>query len=170
MELDWSQMTGGYRIPYDPRPTVAKLRLDPLDPQAWSELWNELHHQGDVGEASYAAVPPLVDACMSGPRDWNLYALIATIEVERHRHANPPLPDALTDDYAAALLGVRDLALRDLATASDPLLVRSALAVVALAAGDLYLGALLAHLDTGEIRELLEQFMAWDELYGADAS
>jgi hypothetical protein len=25
--------------------------------KAWDELWNELHHQRDVGEASYAAVP-----------------------------------------------------------------------------------------------------------------
>src|SRR6185369_13444933 len=25
----------------------------------WDELWNELHHQGNVGEASYAAVTPV---------------------------------------------------------------------------------------------------------------
>jgi len=27
---------------------------------AWAELWQGLHHQGDVCEASYAAVPHLV--------------------------------------------------------------------------------------------------------------
>jgi hypothetical protein len=38
------------------------------------------------------------------------------------------------------------------------------MAVVTLARGDLELGALLAHLDENEIGELLEQFLAWDEL------
>jgi hypothetical protein len=169
-EPNWSEMLGGYRLPYDPRPTIAKLRENPLDPAAWAELWSELHHQGDVGEASYAAVPLLVDACSAGPRDWNLFALLATIEVERHRRRNPPLPDALANDYAAALATARDLALADLALTQDPLTVRSALGLVALADGALELGALLSHLDSDEVTELLEQFLAWGELYDVGAS
>jgi len=169
MEPSWSEMLGGYRRPYDPRRAIAKLRDDPLDPAAWAELWNELHHQGDVGDASYAAVPLLVDACAAGPRDWNLFALLATIEVERHRLRNPRLPDALAQDYAAALVTARDLALADLALTQDPLFIRSALGLVALADGALELGALLGHLDSDEVTELLEQFLAWGELYDVDA-
>jgi hypothetical protein len=56
----WQRMLGGYRVPIDPRPAFAKLRTDVADADAWKWLWNELHHQGDVGEASYAAVPILV--------------------------------------------------------------------------------------------------------------
>jgi len=62
VERDWGELNDGYGAPYDPRPAIAKLRAEPLDQAAWGELWNELHHQGDVGAASYAAVPLLVDA------------------------------------------------------------------------------------------------------------
>lgn len=42
----WANLIGGYRVPYDPRPAIAKL--DNGDRHAaWDELWNELHHQGD---------------------------------------------------------------------------------------------------------------------------
>jgi len=165
MEPNWTEMLGGYGAPYDPRPAIERLHQDPLDRGAWDELWNELHHQGDVGEASYAALPLLVDACAAGPRDWNLYALVATIEVERHRAANPRLPQWLAAAYAEALRRAKGLALIDLADTADRLTTRSAMAVVALACGDLELGALLAHLDESEIGELLERFLAWDERY-----
>jgi hypothetical protein len=158
-------MKGGYRVAYDPREAIAKLSESPLSQEAWDELWNELHHQGDVGEASYAAVPLLVEACSDGPRDWNLYALVATIEVERHRKTNPNVPPWAAESYGAALQRARQLALTDLASASDALIVRSAASVVALASGARELGALLAHIDSSEIRDLLEEQMAWSELY-----
>jgi hypothetical protein len=163
-------MKGAYRVPYDPRPAIAKLRQDPLNREAWDELWNELHHQGDVGEASYAALPLLVEACRAGPRDWHLYGLVATIEVERHRAANPRLPVWLADAYRAALQRAKELAQVDLASTTDSLVLRSAMAVLALASGDRELGALLSHLDSSEIRGLLEEYLAWGELYRPDAS
>jgi hypothetical protein len=162
-------LKGGYGVPYDPRPAVKKLRQDPLNREIWDELWNELHHQGDVGEASYAALPLLVEACRVGPRDWNFYGLVATIEVERRRSANPQLPDWLIDTYGAALRLAKDFALDDLAGATDPLVMKSAMAVVALASEARQLGALLAHLDADEIDGLLEERLAWDKLYRHDA-
>ena len=36
----------GYRVPYDPRRALNRLRIDANDTAAWAELWNELHHQG----------------------------------------------------------------------------------------------------------------------------
>jgi len=50
--------------------------------EVWEELWNELHHQGDVGDASFASVPFLVRSYRQ--RDvinWNTYALVAIIEL-----------------------------------------------------------------------------------------
>ena len=59
----------------------------------WDELWDELNHQGEVGVASYAAVPELVRIAGGATcRDWNIYGLVATIEVERHRKGNPSVP------------------------------------------------------------------------------
>src|SRR6202166_34878 len=56
----WSHLTGGYKIPFDPRPPLAKLENQRDTKTAWQELGEELHHQGDVGDASYAAIPELV--------------------------------------------------------------------------------------------------------------
>lgn len=76
----WEGLEGGYRIPYDPRPVLSKLAGGIEVDHAWEELWNELHHQGDVGEASFAAVPALVDLYTSSRQpDWNLFSLSATL-------------------------------------------------------------------------------------------
>ena len=162
---DWSALKGGYRQPYDPRPALETICNAPLDRAAWAELWNELHHQGDVDDASYASLPLLVEACRNGPRDWNFYGLVATIETERHRVSNPDLPTWLEDRYYLALGEAKRLALSDLATATNPLVIFSAMAVVALAAGQPELGALLSHLDTGEVSEIAEDRLGWSELY-----
>lgn len=79
----WIGLEGGYRgCQYDPRPALTRLRAG--DESAWTELWNELHHQGDVGLASYAVVPQLVRIHRDRDiPDWQTYALIGTIEVCR---------------------------------------------------------------------------------------
>jgi len=168
-QINWSKMEGGYRLPYDPRVAVAKLQLDPLNQEAWHELWNELHHQGDVGEASYAAVPLLLDACSSGPRDWNLFALIAIIELERHRSGNPELPGWLKDSYQSSLERAKYLALMDLGGSTDVMLMKSAMAVIALASGNRKLGALLFQIDESELDNLLEELLDWSKVYRHEA-
>jgi hypothetical protein len=50
----WRELQGGYRIPYDASKTLVRMERGE---SVWEELWNELHHQGDVGVASYAAIP-----------------------------------------------------------------------------------------------------------------
>ena len=84
MEFDdpqWDRLQGGYRIPYDPRNALRALEQGNGTEAAWQELWNELYHQGDVGEASYAAVPHLVRIhALRGVPDANTYALVALIE------------------------------------------------------------------------------------------
>ena len=166
----WSQLCGGYGIPYDPRPDIRRLDGPGDRAAAWDALWQELHHQGDLGEASYAAVPLLVGLPLHSqePR-WQLYSLLATIETERHRSANPGIPAWLADDYQAAWRHIRECALTDLKAATDPLLVRSALSIVALAAGHVRLGALLNFLDEAEVVELTNDRLAWAELYNPAA-
>ncbi len=128
-------MTAGYRVPYDPRPALAGLASGDAS-SAWKELWQELHHQGDVGEASYASVPHLVriHAERAAP-DWNTYALVATIELARGRGRNPPLPDWLHDGYEGALDLLSEIGMRELPDATDPPLVRSILATLTLEKG-----------------------------------
>jgi len=162
----WKTLTGGYRRPYDSTPALRRLESQINPAESWTELWNELHHQGDVGEASYAAVPALVEIQKRNRSlGWNFYALVATIEIERHRASNPPVPDWLAASYRDAWRSLLSLALEDLGSTSDPLLVQSALAVVALAKGETKLGALVAHLDRSELDEVLDEYFGWSQLY-----
>lgn len=162
----WGTLAGGYRLPFDPRPALQRLAVDWQDAAVWEELWNELHHQGDVGEASYAAVAVLADVAARVPvRGWEIFALVATIESERHALRNPPLPAWLEAAYGAAWSSLLRLALDDLRATQDPLVVQSALAVVALAKGSTKLGVLIANLDESELDAMLEESHAWTEHY-----
>ena len=52
----WEGLKGGYKVLYDPRPALRELESgSPVEP-IWKELWEDLHHQGDIGEASYCSV------------------------------------------------------------------------------------------------------------------
>lgn len=160
----WQQLQGGYRVPYD---VSVPLRRMEAGANVWDELWQELHHQGDLGEASYAAVPHIVRIGAARPgRDWNIYALAATVEIERHRRSNPAIPTWAESDYHQAWRELVRLALADLATGCDSLTLRAALSVVALGGGELKLGALINYVDTDEISEYVEEHLAWSELYG----
>ncbi|HET6413810.1 MAG TPA: hypothetical protein VFG53_17260 [Anaeromyxobacter sp.] len=162
----WKNLKGGYGVPYDASAPLARLERGD---QVWEELWQELHHQGDVGDASYAAVPHLVRICGALPdRDWNLYGLVSTIEVERHRKSNPPLPEWVRADYQMALRDLLALGLADLPRVTDASTVRSILGAVALAKGALKLGAWIAFSDESEIDEMLDERQAWSELYRQD--
>jgi hypothetical protein len=159
----WRELQGGHRVPYDVSKVLVRMECGE---SVWEELWNELHHQGDVGVASYAAIPQIVRiSAARRDRDWNLYALASTIEIGRHRKNNPPLPEWLADSYNTAWEGIVKLALCDLAGKPDELTLRSALAVVALGRGDLKLGALLNHSETAEIAAYVEDNLAWSSLY-----
>jgi hypothetical protein len=159
----WREFHGGYRVPYDVSLALKSMQ-DGID--VWDELWDELHHQGDVGIASYAAVPQLVRiAGEAENRDWNFYGLIATIEVERHRKGNPAMPDWLSSDYEIALSLASALGRVDLGAKTDSETTRSIISVLALAKGELKLGAMLSGMDASELDEFLEERLAWSELY-----
>ena len=100
----WSNMTAGYRVPFDPRPLLKRLETDGDATEVWGELWGELHHQGDVGEASFAAVPFLVNIYRErGVIDWNTYAIVATIELARKEGTNPDVPQWMANEYFRAI-------------------------------------------------------------------
>lgn len=160
MDLDdpnWSHLLGGYRIPYDPRKALQALERGAETDKAWDELWNELHHQGDVGEASYAAVPHLVRIHASrGIADWNTYALVSIIEDARRNGHNPELPVDLRDAYVTAWHELFNLGLRELVAASDPTLVSSIIGVIAIRKGQFTLGLLAAKFTEDERQEMLK--------------
>lgn len=159
----WSRLMGGFKTPYNPSDALRRLESGE---DVWDELWQELHHQGDVGEASYATIPHLVRIAKSLPRrDWRFYGLVSTIEIERHRKSNPPIPNWLAPAYADAIRDLLELGIKDLPQADNRDTVRSILGAITLAKGELKLGALISHSDDSEIDEILDQYEAWSELY-----
>jgi hypothetical protein len=132
----WKHLTGGYKIPFDPRPSLRKLENEQDTASAWEELWEELHHQGDVGDASYATVPELVRIHRSGgAADWNLYAMVAIIELARTESQNPELPDWLRDDYFRSIRELAQMGAEEILSAEDSEIKRAILSVIAIARG-----------------------------------
>jgi len=159
MNLDdpgWTGLQGGYRIPYDPRKALRALERGKDVAVAWQELWKELHHQGDVGEASYAAVPHLVRIHVArGVADANTYGLVAIIEEARLRGRNPELPANLRKAYEAAWRQLMDIGLTELRTAEDATLVCCIISVLAIGKGQLNLGRFAIFFPEDERDEIL---------------
>ena len=152
----WAGLEAGYRRPIDLRPLLKNLEVGD-DPQAaWNMLWQELHHQGDIGLGSFVAVPHLVRIHRAREKvDWNTYALIATIELARGRGRNPEVPEWAADAYNTALLELGQIGLAELPRAADPETVRSILAVLAVVRGARTYGRVLVELTEDEVAELL---------------
>lgn len=115
----WKTLKGGYKVPYDvsePLKALFKSESDLEIDSLIDELWNQLHHQGDVGLASYYAIPHLV-LLASGIRmrqhALNLLNLIVTIETARLNPNNPELPVGIEDDHDEAMhrLGILSFSL-----------------------------------------------------------
>ena len=114
---------------------MLKLESNKNTQAAWHELWEGLHHQGDVGEASYAAVPHLVRIYRErGVLDWNTYAIVAVIELARDNKKNPEMPKWLRDDYLQAIRGLAEVGAGEVLVTRDPEEIRAILSILALSA------------------------------------
>jgi hypothetical protein len=154
----WAELKGGYGVPFDPRPAFRGVENGAEVHAAWRQLWQGLHHQGDVGEASYASVPQLVRIHRArGVADWNTYALVATIDLARDRHGNPPVPPWLSAEYASAIESLAELALSELPRATDQEGIRSMLSILAIWKGARAYGRVLVELSEDELAELGDQ-------------
>ncbi|MBE9552589.1 MAG: hypothetical protein IMF05_03900 [Proteobacteria bacterium] len=161
LDLDdprWNELKGGYRVLYDPRSALSTLESNSDDEEAWSEFWNNLHHQGDVDEASYAVVPHLVRIFKDRRRNWQFYALITTIEVERHKDRNPPLPDWLAKSYEEAIRSLRALVADDLLKDLDDLFFQALYGAIAAARGNLVRAELMGSFTDDELQEMLQLY------------
>jgi hypothetical protein len=79
------------------------------------------------------------------------------------------LPEWLREDYERAWQKLEELALTRLRDADSDTL-HTTLAVLAVARGELKLGAMISHLDSSELDEILADYLSWQELYSDKAS
>jgi hypothetical protein len=83
---------------------LRKLLEDGPSEELWAEFYDELHHQGDVDQASYAAVPWLIEFIRRSPKlDWNALGLVAFIELQRTEEGNPKVDEELSEGYFSAI-------------------------------------------------------------------
>jgi len=151
----WNHLTGGYKTPFDPRAALRKLESQQGTADAWQELWEALYHQGDVGEASYAAVPELVriHRTESGA-DWNLYAMAAIIELARTASRNPEVPDWLQKDSFSSIQELAQMGAREIFSAEETETKRAILGVIAIAKGLRTHGKFIVEYSEDELSEL----------------
>jgi hypothetical protein len=132
----WQTLEGGYRTRFDPRPLFSNLVTNTDTKTAWHGLWEGLHHQGDVGEASYAAVPhPVRIYRKGGAIDWNTYALVAVIELARDSGKNPEMPKWLEEDYFQAIRDLAAVGAVEVLETKNPEEIRAILSILAIFAG-----------------------------------
>jgi hypothetical protein len=148
-------LKGGYRVPCDARPLLRSLESGVEIGQTWKTLWNELHHQGDVDEASFAAVPHLVRIHRNrGVAEWNTYAMVATIELARGNGGTPDVPAWLRAAYHEAIRELARHGLAELPLADGRDVVRCILGVLAREKGARTYARLLIDFSEEEIVEL----------------
>ena len=154
----WKELKAGYRTPIDLRPLLQRLESDRGVKAAWDEIWQELYHQGDIGEGSLVAVPHLVRIHRQrGIPDSNTYALVATIELARGKDGNPDVPDWCSEAYEQALRDLAQIGLEELPRAADQETVRSILGILAIVHGARTYGRILVEFAEDELLELEEQ-------------
>lgn len=109
----WNGYRGGYnRVVYNLAPFLTKLRSLKMAEEDWNILWDDLHHQGDLGEASYAVVPYLAEYAKSAPQiAWHAFGFPAVVELERTENDNPVVPEEIRESYHSAIKELPQIAL-----------------------------------------------------------
>jgi hypothetical protein len=158
----WKVLNGGYRQPYDASILLRKLESvsdNQVRKSILTDLFDELHHQGDVDLASYYAVPHLVRiATKKQLIDFDILWMVTTIEIESHRN-NPPIPADLTQDYEHAIEQLGELGKSAIKEEWDLSSAAATLAAIAASKGQIELArAIIILEDTSTLKELLDTY------------
>jgi hypothetical protein len=162
-DLGWNSFKGGYRVEYNAAPALRRLLEDGPSDELWEELFNELHHQGDVDQASFAVVPWLVEYIRRSPKvDWNALALIAVIELERPKNKNPRIHTTLSEAYFTAIQSIPAVLGDHLDQVWSEEVMQSATTCIALARGQKWFAKAYFELDRDTASRWFTEEFGWD--------
>lgn len=154
----WSELRDQFGSASAVAASLRRLASAPGDEAEWKDLWSRLYHQGDVTEASYAAVPHLVKlARESRETPWHAFALPAAIEAARLAHRAPTIPSDLEASYHESIRELGSLGLAHLSRPWDHVLGQAILASVAVSKGLGTLADAILELGPTDAAEFLEQ-------------
>jgi hypothetical protein len=151
---DWHVLQHAYgpaaEIPF----LLRQLSADPTPQhdygdEPWFSLWSALCHQGDVYNASYAAVPHVVEIALTtkGKIDAGFFLLPASIEVARSLGRGPALEPSLTAPYLNALRQLHECAFVHATDQWDSDMAQSVAAALAASKGQIALAQAMLNLD-----------------------
>lgn len=159
----WKTLEGGYRTIYDASVPLQLLEMT-LNPQEVTklldELWENLHHQGDVGTASYLSVPQLARIARKKHLvDYSLLGLCSVIIQQSHSENNPGLPTIFIDYYQQGIDDLKKFVMENINNITDDTTYTIALSTLATCSGKIELGKAIMELcDNDVLNEFLEQF------------
>lgn len=157
----WKTLEGGYKIPYDASVPLLKLESSSSileQEEILDELYEELHHQGDVGIASYLSVPHLIRIGIEKSfSNWRVLGLIAIIEIERHSKHNPELPKEYQKEYSMMLNRVYELA--GINKNWDRTYASCALSAIAASKGQIDMARVILELEDEDLSEKFNEFL-----------
>jgi hypothetical protein len=153
----WTTYVGGYQVVYDASRFLRRLLEDEASDEELDEFGNELCHQGDLGSASYASVPWLVEYLRRCPElDARVGGLILTIEFARPFNRDQ-MPDELRSGYDDSLRRFPDIVLSKRCGRWDDRQVQVAAAVLALEQGNRWFARTYFELDRALLDEMIQK-------------
>jgi hypothetical protein len=157
----WSELRHAYGPAHDIPSLLRALQALPAssgDAEPWFTLWSALAHQGDVYDASFAAVPYVVEAMARDPvrADSSYLHFPSWVEICRVKKG-VSVPEDLEIAYFAALGRLPALVAAAAARDWDEGFLCCALAALAVAKGQTAVGEASLELTP----EVAQQFMSW---------
>ena len=133
----WATYRGGYNgMLYNAVPIIQRLQSEGATDEIWQHVWAELYHQGDIGEATYALVPYLVDyQSRRRELDEQLFHFCVLVDLQQPENNNPAIPSELEFSYMRALRALPVIGAERIKPGSAEPVVMGVAAAIALAAG-----------------------------------
>lgn len=155
----WVELRGGHGR-YDAAPILEELLEGylPLD-RFWSLAWAELHHQGEVGNASYLAIPWIWAHYCSNELepDEELVWFVGTVERCRHRGDNELLLEAYAKGFQRSLREIAATCAAVVRSSHGFHFLKGSMHLLAVLAGQDELAELMDLVEEDQVAELIAQ-------------
>jgi hypothetical protein len=159
----WSKLNHAYGSASDIPELLRQLAEDPApnpkpEGEPWFTLWSSLCHQGDVYQASYAAVPHIVAIARTSPGalDFSFFQLPAAIEIARNNGRGPEVSAELSAPYFESISQLGFEVVRRIGEPWDQPTLLSALSVLAITKCDYKVAEAIFNFDDDIIARVIE--------------
>jgi hypothetical protein len=158
-DLKNKELHGGYGTICDVSSLVSTVLAKPEDTDAWNEFWQELYHQSDIGNASLAVVPILVQELINkNYKGENLWAYVSSMEIVKGKRNNPNVPEWLLPSYSESINTLEAYSYQVASEIDNVVVLRYLFGFLLLRKGDFTYGQALSDLTPDVIEEALDNY------------